>query len=73
MDPEAIETLRSRIQADLEHFEGNLPERYSIAWRAYLAALLEWQLLPVSSYDGLIDLLPAVEDDPVVEILRGRD
>jgi len=65
--------LGFRIQGDLEHFHRALPERTAIAWRAYLAAVLEWGVLDVSHYDRLVALLPAVTDDPAVAILKGRD
>jgi hypothetical protein len=64
--------LKFRIQGDIEHFHGVLPERTAIAWRAYLAAVLEWEVLDVSQYDRLVVLLPAVTDDPAVAILKGR-
>jgi hypothetical protein len=65
--------LRIRIQSDIDHFDGKLPERFAIAWRSYLAGLLEWGVLDVPAYDGLSKLLPNVPDDPTVMILRGRD
>lgn len=65
--------LRERIQADGAHFGGTLPERHAIAWRAYLAALLEWQVLELPAYDRLVGLLPEVPDDPAVQIMLGRD
>jgi len=65
--------LLGRIDADIEHFGGTLPERASIAWRGYLAAMLEWDLIPATQYDALIARLPSVPDDPAVGILLGRD
>ncbi len=67
------EEIAYRIQADAEHFGGVLPERYAIAWRGYLAALLEWNLVSVLQYDSLLVHIPPVQDDPAVAILRGRD
>jgi len=67
------EELRQRIKKDITHFQGQLPERYAIAWRGYLAALLEWSVVDIAAYDDLVALLPAVDDDPAAEILRGRD
>lgn len=67
------EELRQRIKKDIAHFQGQLPERFAIAWRAYLAALLEWDVVDIAAYDDLATLLPAVDDDPAAEILRGRD
>jgi len=65
--------LKSRIEKDIAHFQGAMPERYAIAWRAYLAGLLEWNVLGIPTYDKLLDLLPEVDDDPSIEILQGRD
>lgn len=74
MDQDEIASeLRGRIQADLRHFGGALPERQAIAWRAYLAALLEWNVLPLASHDELRGYLPPIEDDPVPAILLGRE
>lgn len=67
------EELRHRITLDIDHYQGALPERFAIAWHAYLAGLLEWGILDISAYDELVALLPAVEDDPVAVILLGRE
>jgi len=69
-----IETeLRNRIKADLSYFHGQLPERNAIAWRAYLAGLLEWSVIDVAVFDHLTALLPDVVDDPSVQIMLGRE
>lgn len=74
MDSEEIRTeLAHRISADAAHFSGRLPRSYAIAWRGYLAGLLEWGLISVSDYEALTKLVPPVEDDPAAAILRGRD
>jgi hypothetical protein len=65
--------LMHRIDADIEHFGGTLPERTAIAWRGYLAAMLEWDMIPVAQYDALLARIPPVNDDPSIAILRGRD
>ena len=65
--------LIDRIRGDIDHFGGTLPEQFAIAWRAYLAGLLEWGVLDIPAYDSLTKLLPNVPDDPAVAILRGRD
>jgi hypothetical protein len=65
--------LEGRIRADLTHFQQALPEKHAIAWRAYLAALLEWQVLELAAYDRLIARLPEVPDDPTVQLMLGRD
>jgi hypothetical protein len=65
--------LMHRINADVEHFRGPLPERTAIAWRGYLAAALEWNVITVEQYDALLARIPPVNDDPAIAILRGRD
>ena len=65
--------LKGRIQDDLDHSRGDLPDSYAIAWRAYLAGLLEWGVIDVSLYDSLLNLLPAVQDDPAISISLGRE
>jgi len=51
-----------------------MPERYVIAWRAYLSALSEWGVLDMGYHDELTRLLPEVKgDDPVVAIALGRE
>jgi len=64
--------LENRIRRDIKHFGGNLPERNSIAWSGYLAALVEWGLISASEDERLVNLLPKVEDNPAVKILLGR-
>jgi hypothetical protein len=65
--------LMHRIDADIEHSGGTLPERTAIAWRGYLAAMLEWNVITVEQYDTLLARIPPVHDDPAIEILRGRN
>ena len=70
---EEIETeLEARIEADINHFEGNLPERYALAWNGYLAGLYEWGL--IERYNYLVNLLPVIsKPDPILEIFEGRN
>lgn len=65
--------LQYRIERDVNHFQGKMPERYAIAWRAYLAGLLEWNVIELPVYDALTKLVPVVADDPAPQILRGRN
>jgi len=73
MTPDITAELMYRIQADIEHLGGALPERTAIAWRGYLAAALEWNVITVEQYDSLLAHIPPVDDDPAIAILRGRD
>lgn len=62
-----------RIKYDIEVYEGNLPERFAIAWKGYLAGLLEWQVIDLTDYDRFLELLPAIADDPVPELFSSKD
>jgi hypothetical protein len=75
MTKEEIEQqIKYRIQIDLDYFKGSMPERYAIAWHAYLAALSEWELIDFHIQGNLANMLPKIsEPDPVNEILIGRD
>jgi hypothetical protein len=75
MEPErdVASEIAYRIQADVDHFGGTMPERTALAWRGYLAAILEWNLIPLDQYEQLLARIPVVDDDPSVVILRGRD
>ena len=68
-----VAEMSHRIQADIDYFGGTMPERTAVAWRGYLAAMLEWTLIPAGQYDQLLAKIPEVKDDPAVAILRGRD
>lgn len=65
--------LSYRIQADIDHFGGHMPEKTAISWRGYLAAMLEWNLIPVAQYEALLERIPPVNDDPAIAILIGRE
>lgn len=71
--PAIARNLITRIEGDIARFQGNLPERYAIAWRSYLCALLEWEVLHLRNFHYLAGLLPNVEDDPSVDIMLGRE
>jgi hypothetical protein len=64
--------IEERIRRDLKYFNGELPARNAIAWGAYIAALLEWGQISVSEHSRLCQLLPQIEDNPVLAILLGR-
>lgn len=64
--------LAARIAADVDHCGGALPHPLACAWRGYLAAMLEWDLIRVADYEALQARLPPLADDPAVAILRGR-
>lgn len=64
--------LENRIKSDIKHFNGEMPERFAIAWNGYLAGLYEWGL--IERYNHLVNLLPVIgKPDPILEILEGRD
>ena len=65
--------LAERIAAAAQVHGGTLPERSALAWRGYLAGLIEWDIISVAGHDRLVALLPAIDDTPVREILLGVD
>lgn len=66
--------LDFRIQADVQAFNGKMPERYALAWHAYLTGLSEWKVIDFVSYQKLIDLLPRVaEPNPLITISLGHE
>jgi hypothetical protein len=69
--PTTVE-LKDRIEADISHFGGALPERAALVWDGYLAALLEWDLITPSQHKELSELLPKIDDNPVIGIFLGR-
>jgi hypothetical protein len=73
MEKPDMEEIRQRIERDRRSCGGHLPEIHVIAWRAYLSGLLEWGVLPIQDFDRLTASLPAVDDDPAVAILIGRE
>lgn len=70
---DVVAELAYRIQADIDHFGGAMPELTAASWRGYLAAMLEWNVIPVAAYDELVARIPVVKDDPAVAILAGRE
>ena len=70
---EMTKDIEGRILADINHFEGDLPERYSIAWNGYIASLYEFSIIGQEHYAKLSKLLPKVEPpDPILDIFEGR-
>jgi hypothetical protein len=65
--------LEERIRRDLDHFNGNLPERSALVWHGYLAALIEWGLISPGVHGHLTAMLPLLPDNPAVDILLGRE
>ena len=72
VDKPNMEHLLYRLDADVCHYNGALPERVAIAWRGYFAGLLEWALISVPEHDVFLSKLPLIEDDPVNDIMDGR-
>ena len=68
-----FQEMKDRIQTELHHFGGTLPERVALVWDGYLAALIEWGLLTPSEHKELSNMLPSIPDNPVIEILLGRE
>lgn len=61
--------IRYRIQEQIDHFGGVLPERHAIAWAGYLAALFEEGLLDYPHYVELTDMLPEIPaPNPIADV-----
>ena len=66
---EITKDVRYRIEEQISHFGGVLPERHAIGWGGYLAALWKKGLLTYSDYDTLANLLPdVIAPDPIKDI-----
>ena len=66
---EITENVSYRIQEQIDHFRGVLPERYAIAWGGYLAALWEKGMLTFDDYRSMGRLLPKIAaPDPIEDI-----
>jgi hypothetical protein len=66
--------IEYRINSDKSFFKGNLPERFSMAWHGYLAAMFEWETINLAQYDELFNLLPKIEEpNPIATIFSGRE
>lgn len=73
MELPTYEEIRSRIQADIDYYGGNLPDIVYAAWSGYIGGLLEWSLISPGVHSQLTDLLPPIDNDPMVDIFLGRE
>ena len=63
-----LKNVRFRIQEQISYF-GSLPERHTLAWAGYLAALHEEGLLDYPHYIELTNLLPEIpEPNPIADV-----
>ena len=60
--------LAYRIRTHLAH---RRDDGVALVWRGYLAALLEWGLISVSSHDRLSGMLPTIGLATVGEVFLG--
>lgn len=72
-DYSIFENIECRIQDALEVYEGHLPERFSIAWKAYVTGLMEWRVISLTNYKKLLSLLPVIANDPVPDIFSSKE
>jgi hypothetical protein len=70
---QTFQELRRRIQAEIEHFDGKLPERVALVWDGYIAAMIEWGLISPEEHRQLSEMLPEIPDNPVMAIFLGRE
>ncbi len=67
-----ISELKSKIEKHLSASNGEKDYReIAICWEGYLAALLDVDLISISDHENLSDLLPKIDNNPVVQIFTG--
>lgn len=59
-----VDETTDRIQREIDHYGGTLPDVTSAVWHGYIAALLEWRLISVEGHAGLVKLLNPVDNQP---------
>jgi hypothetical protein len=73
MDNESrAEEMKGRFERSIAAHGGVLPDPLAAAWDGYLAALMEWGMLSPGGHERLLELLPRVPGNPVLEILSGE-
>ena len=70
-DPQCEVALRGRILESLQARPGQ--DGVVLAWTAYLAGLLEWNILDPHTHGRLFDLLPKRTGWEIAEVLMGPD
>jgi hypothetical protein len=68
-----LEEMRTRLQEEIQHFGGVMPERVALVWHGYLAALIEWGLITINEHAQLTEMLPKIPDNPVMAVFLGRE
>lgn len=66
----AADDLIARIERDAAEHDGTLPGPKVIAWRAYITALFEWNLLDAAALAGLYGRLAALSAEGVSEVFE---
>ncbi len=64
----AADDLTARIERDAAENDGTLPGPKVIAWRAYITALFEWNLLDAAALAALYSRLAALSSEGVSEV-----
>lgn len=67
-----VDEFKRRVQRDIDHFKGELPERVALCWAGYFGGLLEWGLITPAEHYELTQILPVIHDNPMVAIFLGR-
>lgn len=70
---ERTEELRGRILDSVRVFGEPLPGEMAMAWHGYLAAALEWGLIPAAQHAELSRLLPEPAGDYVAHVFLGAE
>jgi hypothetical protein len=63
--------IECRIQADIDHYGGNVPEIVVALWEGYLAAVSECDIISTEEYGVLSKMLPSLHNDLIIKLFIG--
>ena len=72
IDKPTFDELNSRIEKNVSKFKDDIPREVIVCWDGYIGALLEWGQISVEVHDKLHDLLPAIDESPIIDIMLGN-
>lgn len=55
------DAISQDLQEAIDYCKGSLPEPDALAWYAWMAGLVEYDLLPLADFEELSKLLPSIE------------
>ena len=73
-DKPTLEELSDRMQKHLGRaLSENERREVGLVWDGYIAGLLEWGLLTADEHEKLSNLLPKIDNNPVMRVFLGFD